>query len=95
MAGFDGMQGHATYNNVEAQQATPPYSAGVPAVPRSSTNLAGFILRIIAVILTLISTIVMAVARETVIFVDTDPNTGLLVTTGTFWTRSTYSAAFV
>ncbi|URE00931.1 CASP-like protein [Musa troglodytarum] len=67
---------------------------GDVAAPRSSTQLPGIILRIVAIVLTFISAVVMGAARQTTTVVGTDPETGLLTSvTGTV--KSTYSAAYV
>ncbi|RWW29429.1 hypothetical protein BHE74_00048410 [Ensete ventricosum] len=70
------------------------YNVGNVAAPPSSTQLPGIILRIVAIVLTFISAVVMGAARQTTTVIGTDVNTGLLTSfTGTV--KSTYSAAYV
>ncbi|WOL12290.1 CASP-like protein 1E1 [Canna indica] len=92
--GFDGMQGSgAQAYSVEAPP-TAYATTGVLPAPASSTSLPNYILRVMAIVLTLVSTVVMGAAKQTVTVVGVDNTTDLLITAA-FQTKSTYSAAFV
>ncbi|KAJ8497994.1 hypothetical protein OPV22_008546 [Ensete ventricosum] len=62
--------------------------------PPSSTNLPGYILRVLAVVFTLISTVVMGAAKEIVTLLIRDPLTNE-TTTLMATVKSTYSAGYV
>ncbi|CAL9173468.1 CASP-like protein 1E1 [Musa acuminata AAA Group] len=76
-----------------AMQSPPAYNVGVPA-PVSWMRLLSYILRISAIVLSLVATIVMGTARGTVTVLFVNPLTGF-VSTVTGSTKSTNSAAFV
>ncbi|CAL9090772.1 unnamed protein product [Musa acuminata var. zebrina] len=76
-----------------AMQSPPAYNVGVPA-PVSWMPLLSYILRISAIVLTLVATIVMGTARGTVTVLFVNPLTGF-VSTVAGSTKSTNSAAFV
>ncbi|XP_009399244.2 CASP-like protein 1E1 [Musa acuminata AAA Group] len=67
---------------------------GDVVAPPSSTLLPGIILRIVAIVLTFISAVVMGAARQTTTVTGIDAETALL-TSITVTVKSTYSAAYV